>query len=30
MTLKLGIEHQGLEVHVVYINEEPRLTLTYL
>ena len=29
MILKLGMEHQGLKLYKVYINEYPRLTLTY-
>ena len=30
MILKLGIEHQGLNVYKVCINDDPWLTLTYL
>ena len=29
MILKLGMQHQGLELYKVYINDDPRLTLTY-
>ena len=30
MILKLGVEHQGLKLYKVYINNDPRLTLIYL
>ena len=29
MILKLGMKHQGLKLYKVYINDDPRLTLTY-
>ena len=29
MTLTLGIQHQGLKLSKVYMNDYPRLTLTY-
>ena len=29
MILKLGMDHQGLKVYEVYINDDPGLTLTY-
>ena len=29
MVLKLGMEHQGLDVYEVYINDDLWLTLTY-
>ena len=29
MILKLGMQHRGLEVYKVYINNDPGLTLTY-
>ena len=29
MILKLGIQHRGLKLYKVYINEDPGLTLTY-
>ena len=29
MILKLGVQHQGLKVYKVYINDDPGLTLTY-
>ena len=29
MILKLGMQHQGLKVYNVYINDDPQLTLTY-
>ena len=30
MILKLGIDHQGLKVNKVYMNDDPGLTVTYL
>ena len=30
MILKLYMQHQGLKLYVVYINDEPELTLTYV
>ena len=29
MILKLGLQHQGLKLYKVYINDDPGLTLTY-
>ena len=29
MILKLGLDHQGLKVYKVYIDDDPGLTLTY-
>ena len=29
MILKLGMQHRGLKLYKVYINGDPRLTLTY-
>ena len=29
MILKLGMKHQGKELYKVYINHDPRMTLTY-
>ena len=29
MILKLGMDHRGLKVYKVYINDDPVLTLTY-
>ena len=29
MILKLGMQHQGLKLYKVYINDDPGLTLTY-
>ena len=29
MILKLGMQHQGLKLYKVYINDDPELTLTY-
>ena len=29
MILKLGLQHQGLKLYKVYINDDPELTLTY-
>ena len=29
MILKLGIKHLGLKIFKVYINDDPRMTLTY-
>ena len=29
MMLKLGMDHQGLKINKVYINDEPGLTLTF-
>ena len=29
MILKLSVDHQGLKVYKVYINDDPGLTLTY-
>ena len=29
MILKLGVQHQGLKLYKVYINDDPGLTLTY-
>ena len=29
MILKLGMQHQGLKLYNVYINDNPGLTLTY-
>ena len=29
MILKLGMQHQGLELYKVYINDDTRLSLTY-
>ena len=29
MILKLGMDHQGLKVYKVYINDDPGLTLTW-
>ena len=29
MILKLGMEHWGLKLYKVYINDDPRLTLAY-
>ena len=29
MMLKLGKQHQRLQLYKVYINDDPRLTLTY-
>ena len=28
-SLKLGMQHQGLKLYKVYINDDSRLTLTY-
>ena len=30
MILKLGMQHRGLEVYKVYLNDDPGMTLTYL
>ena len=30
MILKLGMQHQRLKLHKVYIHDDPGLTLTYL
>ena len=30
MILKFGMQHQGLYLYKVYINDDPGLTLTYL
>ena len=30
MILKLGMQHLGLKLYKVYINDDPELTLTYL
>ena len=29
MILKLGMKHQGMEVHKIYINHDTGMTLTY-
>ena len=29
MNLKLGMQHRGLKLYKVYINDDPGLTLTY-
>ena len=29
MILKLGMEHQGIEVYKIYINHDPGMTLAY-
>ena len=29
MILKFGMQHQGLKLYKVYINDDPGLTLTY-
>ena len=29
MILKLGMDHQGLKVYKIYINDDPGLTMTY-
>ena len=29
MILKLGMQHQGLKLYKVYINDDPGLTLIY-
>ena len=29
MILKLGMKHLGMEFYKVYINHDPRMTLTY-
>ena len=29
MILKLGMKHQGVEIYKIYINHDPRMTLTY-
>ena len=29
MILKLGMQHRGLKLYKVYINDDPGLTLTY-
>ena len=29
MILKHGMQHQGLKLYKVYINDDPKLTLTY-
>ena len=29
MILKLGMQHRGLKLYKIYINSDPRLTLTY-
>ena len=29
MILNLGMQHQGLKLYKVYINDDPGLTLTY-
>ena len=29
MILKLGMQHRGLKLYTVYINDDPGLTLTY-
>ena len=29
MILKLGMDHQGVKLYLVYINDDPGLTLTY-
>ena len=29
MILKLGMQHQGLKLYKVYINDDPGLTMTY-
>ena len=29
MILKLGMQHQGLKLYKVHINDDPGLTLTY-
>ena len=29
MILKLAMQHQGLKLYKVYINDDPGLTLTY-
>ena len=29
MILKLGMQHQGLKLYKVYVNDDPGLTLTY-
>ena len=30
MILKLGMQHQELKLYIVYINDDPGLTLTFL
>ena len=30
MILKLGMQHMGLKLYIVYINDDSGLTLTYL
>ena len=29
MILKLGMQHQGLKLYKIYVNDDPGLTLTY-
>ena len=29
MILKLGMKHQAMELYIVYINQDPGMTLTY-
>ena len=29
MILKLGMQHLGLKLYIVYVNDDPGLTMTY-